>query len=189
MLSKDSWKYPSQSSHPVDSSKPGGRQTAAWLRGVPQLCLWANCFIFESQRAYLYNREDNEVQTLQNGGPLHVTLVLSSPHAHGMESRSLLSPPNVGSSWKALVVAHTSCWGALPTRHCHCPTADLAGSSSSLSFGISLVAFTQLVTEGSRASGGSHACCPQGLMRLIDRGHLLGPRCARRFILKISLNQ
>lgn len=114
MLSKDSWKYPSQSSHPVDSRKPGGRQTAAWLRGVPQLCLWANCFIFEFRHAYLYNREDNEEQTLQNGGPLHVTLVLSSPHAHGVESRSVRSPANVESSWKALVVARTSCWGALP---------------------------------------------------------------------------
>lgn len=87
------------------------------------------------------------------------------PGAHGEESGSALSSPSVESSWSSLAVARMFCSG-----HANCParccvTAALLAwlvHLVVLSFGISLAAFIQLVTEGSRANGGSGPAVPKG---------------------------
>lgn len=67
--------------------------------------------------------------------------------------------------------------------------AGLARSANRLSLGISLVAIHSIGNRRQQGKWGFSVCCPQGVRQLIDRGYLLGPRCTRWFILKISLNQ
>lgn len=76
-------------------------QLAIWHREVPQLCPWGNYFISEFH-AHLYNGRVRRSRLCEVGTPSVPCWHPLHHHAHGEESSSVLSLPNVESSCRSL---------------------------------------------------------------------------------------